>query len=651
MRVEGLEIPIHSCNTVILGTGAAGLNCAVHLHENGQKDIAIVTENVDGGTSRNTGSDKQTYYKMCVSGAQDDSPLQLAEALFSGGCMHGDIARIEATLSAQEFFHLVRIGVRFPHDKYGGYLGYKTDHDPKGRATSAGPLTSKQMHECLLSEARSKGITIFDRHEAVSLFPDKGKVVGLLAVDSHRCDDDSFGFALFNFTNLVFATGGPAALYRSSVYPTQQKGSIGLALEIGAKARNLTESQFGLASIKFRWNVSGTFQQVIPTYISTNKVENDEREFLVKYFPSAGRLATAVFLKGYQWPFDPRRIPNYGSSLIDLLVYVETVIHGRRVFMDFRRNPKDFKFEDLDPEPHDYLEKSGALLGTPIDRLRIMNPPAIQLYAEHRIDLTRQPLEVAVCAQHNNGGLAVNTWWESNIKHLFPIGEVSGVHGVYRPGGSSLNSTQVGGYRAAQFIAIKYREEPPDPKEFLRMIRSPLEQKIRTAVRLASNASSNSIIEEVAREIQERMTRDGAHIRSLHRVREALAGAYALRDGLKKRIAIRGKCDLARAFRINEMVNTHIAYLEAIRIYLENGGGSRGSYIVLDPTGISPSEKLGPEWRFKPANEELAKKICVLCFDSRMNIQAEWEDVRPIPREEGWFETVWREYREGRVIG
>ena len=30
--------------------------------------------------------------------------------------------------------------------------------------------------------------------------------------------------------------------------------------------------------------------------------------------------------KGYQWPFDPRKIDNFGSSLIDILVYYETVI-------------------------------------------------------------------------------------------------------------------------------------------------------------------------------------------------------------------------------------------------------------------------------------------------------------------------------------
>ena len=70
-----------------------------------------------------------------------------------------------------------------------------------------------------------------------------------------------------------------------------------------------------------------------------------------------------------------------------------------------------------------------------------------------------EPLEIAVCAQHNNGGLAGNIWWEStNIKHLFPVGEVNGSHGVNRPGGSALNSGQVGGFRAAEFIANRYQK-------------------------------------------------------------------------------------------------------------------------------------------------------------------------------------------------
>ena len=237
--------------------------------------------------------------------------------------------------------------------------------------------------------------------------------------------------------NVVFAVGGPGGLYKTSVYPQLHTGAIGLALMAGAKAQSLPESQYGMASIKFRWNVSGTYMQVVPRFLSTDADGvSDQREFLPDYYDSPGQMNSHVFLKGYQWPFDSRKAVG-GSSLVDILVYIETVLKGRRVFLDFRRNSDGFAFDQLSDEALQYLTRCEALLDTPLARLRKMNPGAIQLYADHGIDLAREPLEIAVCAQHNNGGLAGNHWWEStNIKHLFPVGEVNGSHGVYRPGGS-----------------------------------------------------------------------------------------------------------------------------------------------------------------------------------------------------------------------
>ncbi len=74
-------------------------------------------------------------------------------------------------------------------------------------------------------------------------------------------------------------------------------------------------------------------------------------------------------------------------------------------------------------------------------------------------------LEIAVCAQHNNGGIAVDDWWHSAvIDGLFPVGEAAGAHGVYRPGGAAL-SGQVGATRAAQYIAA-HRADPPVDEGF-----------------------------------------------------------------------------------------------------------------------------------------------------------------------------------------
>ena len=67
-------------NTVVVGSGAAGFNAALRLHSLGVTDCAIVTEGVKMGTSRNTGSDKQTYYKMNLCADYPDSPRSMAEA-------------------------------------------------------------------------------------------------------------------------------------------------------------------------------------------------------------------------------------------------------------------------------------------------------------------------------------------------------------------------------------------------------------------------------------------------------------------------------------------------------------------------------------------------------------------------------------------
>lgn len=580
IKIDGIRMPCHTVNTLIVGSGAAALNAAVHLFEKGQRDIAIATDHWGGGTSNNAGSDKQTYYKLSLSGVSPDSPLEMADDLFRGGCMHGDIALCEAQNSTQAFFHLVSLGVPFPHSRYGTYIGYKTDHDPKGRATSAGPLTSQLMFQALAKDVQNKGIKVFNRHEVISLLTHTGgnkkHAIGAIALDKNNLDSENLGFAVFNAANVILGTGGPAGIYKTSVYPESQLGSSGLAFEIGAIGHNLTEWQYGLASIKFRWNLSGTYQQVIPRYVSTDQAGHDEQEFLNDYFPDMTTLANAIFLKGYQWPFDPRKVKNYDSSLIDILVYQETVLKGRRMFLDYTRNPsgsgklKDFSLDLLNDEAYTYLEKSGALLDTPIQRLKKMNQPAIDLYKSHSIDITKEHLEIAVCAQHNNGGLKGNIWWESNIKHLFPVGEVNGSHGVYRPGGSALNSGQVGSMRAALYISKKYDANPPDEDDFTAITENQIKKRFAVARQMIDcHVSHSNFINTTRREIQERMSSCGAHIRDSRKIERAIAEAWDLYAKMKKEMRITSPRDLPAAFKNLDLCLTHALYLEAMGEYLE----------------------------------------------------------------------------------
>jgi len=663
IKIYSISIPLYSLNTLIIGSGAASLNAAVNLFEKGQQDIAIVTDQWGGGTSNNTGSDKQTNYKLSLAGDQPDSPMDMAKDLFKGGCMHGDIALCEAMNSAQAFFHLVSLGVPFPHDRYGAFVGYKTDHDPRQRATSAGPLTSHLMFEALAKDVKNKGIKIFDGFEVIGLLTEqKGSekhVIGALALDKNQLDSEDFGFVVFNAVNVVLGTGGPAGIYKTSVYPESQLGSSGMAYEIGAVGNNLTESQYGIASIKFRWNLSGTYQQVIPRYVSTDQNGNDEQEFLNHYFPDMGKLATAIFLKGYQWPFDPRKVYNYGSSLIDILVYQEAMIKGKRVFLDFQKNPtgagilEDFKFDQLSQEAYSYLEKSGALFGTPIQRLAKMNQPAIDLYKNNGINITKEYLEIAVCAQHNNGGLKGNHWWESNIKHLFPVGEVNGSHGVYRPGGSALNSGQVGSLRAALFISKRCQGNPKNDNEFLKAAENQIQAKLNMAKKMASQTETNTnCIWKTRAEIQERMSACGAHIRSAEKVKPAIQQAWNLYSKMEKEMKIASAKDLPAAFRNLDLCLIHALYLEAISEYLEKGGKSRGSYLVMDPAGKKPCDQMGDEWKFSLNAEDdfVNHKILEIYMDDNSNVKKQWVDVRPIPQEDSWFENVWNEFMKDNIV-
>ncbi|MCQ2379740.1 MAG: FAD-binding protein [Victivallaceae bacterium] len=625
-------------HTVVLGSGAAGLAAALRLRAEGIDDVCIVTEGLTMGTSINTGSDKQTYYKLGICGRDLDSPYSLAESL-RGSSAHGDIALVEAVNSVRAFSNLVNLGVPFPRDGYGQFAGYKTDHDPLRRATSCGPYTSRDMCRALIKEVKVRNIPVFENRIAVKLVTVSGRAAGLVAIHANADKNDMFEYYMAE--NVVFAVGGPGGLYDCSVYPVVHTGAIGLALQIGAEAASLPESQYGLASIKYRWNVSGTYMQVLPKFISTDADGSNPREFLREYFDNVGTMNSMVFLKGYQWPFDTRKIPD-GSSIIDILVYEETAIRGRRVWLDFRDNPEGFDFASLSEEARTYLEKSGAAFGNPLERLLHMNPGAVELYKEHGIDLATEPLEIAVCSQHNNGGLSGNIWYEStNIGHLFPIGEVNGSHGVTRPGGSALNAGQVGAFRSAEYIAAKYAgrtlDETTAAAEAAKIVAAFEEQASRPAAR--------SFREERA-EFQSRMSTFGSHIRDRRKIEGAAKDAW---NQYRRLVAdgAAGKTvrETAEIFRNQQLCYAHAVYLDAIKFQMESGVGSRGSAMVVDPNGTAIHPKLGPEWRFQKEDASFREKQLITVAEKG----SRWIPCRPIPESDDWFENVWADFRNKKI--
>ena len=546
----------------------------------------------------------------------------MADALGAGGAMDEDTAYVEAVGSARALASLQFIGLPIPQDRLGGVLRYQTDHDEVGRATSCGPRTSRLMVQALAREAIRLNVPIFNHTTGVRLLVDAGpprRSAGLIAVrPKHRTADNPLGLAVFLCDSLVIATGGPGELYRDSVYPRHCFGSLGLALEAGLPAVNLTESQFGIGSPRdnFPWNLSGTYVQCMP-YVFSRDSRGNERNFLADYYRTTQELASNIFRKGYQWPFHATRMLDFGSSLFDLAVFRETQA-GRKVFMDFRRNPlavpgdAEFDLARLDADVEAYLRSAGALLEKPLDRLRKMNPLSIELYKRYKYDITCDPLEFAVNNQHMNGGLAVDIWGATNIAGCYAIGEAAGTHGVTRPGGAALNAGQVFGTRCAEHIAARRIQRQMHGSE-----RGLVEQGVGRILDVLRPDSALTV-DAIRKEVQDRMSDHAGILCNAEDVAKALAAAHALNEKVRQQgVAFEGAYEAARALQWEQMAKVSEAVLQALAFYLERGGGSRGARAVCAPDGDrTPEARIGPleEIRFLSERAgDRAEQIVVRC--------------------------------------
>ena len=592
---------------------------------------------------------------------------EMAKTLYEGQCVDGDQALCEAALSAPCFLKLVNLGVPFPRNRWGEYVGYKTDHDPRRRATSTGPYTSKLMTECLERSVEEKEIPIFDKMQVIRILSDRKQVYGLLCLDlSFQEGEGKTPFVLFECSHVIYAVGGPAGMYYNSVYPHGHYGASGLAFEAGVKGKNLTEWQFGLSSIKPRWNVSGTYMQVLPRFISTDEEGNDEREFLADYLKDSYEMLSLVFLKGYQWPFDIRKLEG-GSSLIDICVYLEQN-RGRRIFLDYRKNPLEEKiaFERLIPEAFSYLSQAGACFGTPIDRLRHMNPLAVEFYRSRGVDLEKEPLEIALCAQHNNGGLSVDAWWQTNLKGFFAAGEVSGTHGVYRPGGSALNAGQVGSLRAAQYIASRGKETICSHETFEALAKEAVEGAGKLAKKAVERGLKNmaedcemnreetcvegSLIHarDLWKEASKRMSRCGGPIRSRALLKSALTENEKDQERLKSEAFVKNPGELWILFRLRDVLISQKVYLQAMLDYMDQGGKSRGSALYTEKPECEFTFDMFRKFSCE-RGEMKETPIQEMILEGKKAVSF-WRQPRPIPEDDDFFENVWRGYRENGNI-
>lgn len=641
IEVAGRMLPLYRHGCIVVGSGAAGLRAAVELKRRGC-DVALASQSSWGGTSACSGSDKQTLHTANTAGSGDDL-LAMARAIRAGGAMDEDTAYAEAVGSARAMASLQYLGLPLPQDCLGGTLRYQTDHDETGRATSCGPRTSRLMVKVLAEEALRLGVPFLNHTTSVRILTDGGRVGGILAVrPRHAGSGNPFGMAVLQCPVVVLAAGGPGELYRDSVYPNGCFGALGLALEAGIETVNLTESQFGIGTRRegFPWNLSGSYVQALPHVYSVDS-DGVEHPFLAGYYRTTQELASNIFRKGYQWPFHATRMLDFGSSLVDLAIFRETQA-GRRVFMDFNRNPlpvpgdAPFSLDRIDPDVAAYLRTAGATQALPIDRLRHMNPLAIELYRRYKIDIAAEPLEFAVNNQHMNGGIAVDTWGRTSLPGVYAVGEAAGTHGATRPGGAALNAGQVFGTRAAEHIAASGRAMPSSGDA-----RAMAEPAVAEAEALLRPESSFTV-RAVKNAVQARMSDHAGMICDGENVAAALAAARALNANIRASgIAFGRAAEAGRALQWHHTALASEAVLTALDHFISAGGGSRGARAILSPTGQRvPDARDGPITAYRFRDERDADR------GEQLSVVRDGEGFRVMSRPNRGFDENARSFFE-----
>ena len=337
----GFQIPVRRFGALVVGSGAAGLRAAVELKRRGV-EVAVLTQSAWGGTSACSGSDKQTLHTANSADRGDDFAA-LAEAIGAGGAMDDDTAYVEAVGSARALASLQYLGLAGAR----GSLRRRVALSDRSRRSRPRDQLRAAHLAADGAGAGARGdparhSDLQPNHRRAHSQDEGERACGVLAMQPQRRRSPTIRSAWPPSSAAIWCLqpAAPANSTATASIPGTASARLGLALEAGVEAVNLTESQFGIGTSRdgFPWNLSGTYAQAMP-YVYSLDSEGTERNFLADYYRTTRELASNLFRKGYQWPFHATRMLDFGSSLFDLAVFRERQA-GRRVFMDFNRNPE-----------------------------------------------------------------------------------------------------------------------------------------------------------------------------------------------------------------------------------------------------------------------------------------------------------------------
>jgi succinate dehydrogenase / fumarate reductase flavoprotein subunit len=356
------------------------------------KEKCFITKGVWGkaGVTATACSDRMAFHATLPytePGGPDNWKYHAEDIYRIGGYVSdGNLALILAREAREAFEYLDRLGVPFIKRADGGAEQFITDGSEYARACYTGPRTANHIEEALVKKVSSMDIAILNQCMITDLIKVRGRVIGAFGIDEKEGKIEK-GIKVFSAKAIILATGGAGEAFQVNVFPPGMTGDgYAMAYRAGAELVNMEFIQIGLASIQTKLNCSGSLMRAVP------RILNEEGgEFLQNYFPrstSFTEIHNFVFEKGATWPISREK----NTHLIDVAVFKE-IAKGHRVFLDYRTNPQDFQFKDLEMKWQErYQREMKRDLGSeereasPLNRLKEINLDSIEWFKENGID-------------------------------------------------------------------------------------------------------------------------------------------------------------------------------------------------------------------------------------------------------------------------
>lgn len=403
-------LPEHSCDVLIIGSGAAGLSLALRLAD--QHQVIVL--------SKGPVTEGSTFYAQggiaAVFDETDSIDSHVEDTLIAGaGICDRHAVEFVASNARSCVQWLIDQGVLFdthvqPNGEESYHLTREGGHSHR-RILHAADATGREVQSTLVSKAQNHpNIRVLERSNAVDLIvsdkiglPGTRRVVGAWVWNRNKETVETC-----HAKAVVLATGGASKVYQYTTNPDISSGDgIAMAWRAGCRVANLEFNQFH------------------PTAL---------------YHPQARNFLLTEALRGegayLKRPDGTRFMPDFDErgELAPRDIVARAIDH------EMKRLGADCMFLDISHKPADFIRQHFPMIYEKLLGLGI--------------DLTQEPVPIVPAAHYTCGGVMVDDHGRTDVEGLYAIGEVSytGLHGANRMASNSLLECLVYGWSAAEYI-------------------------------------------------------------------------------------------------------------------------------------------------------------------------------------------------------